>query len=330
MKWNATIIVAFFFNPHELTKIVLQKFYKILLHQIALFGLANWTKKVFPVFPRNIPYPARPKGPPSIYFGTARLFSGKFFPQRVPPSIFLLFCDRMDVGKSLSVFFGRDFFPKIKISPLQFFDVLRQKCWQFRKCPPFSAPGARASGPRRATRSIFFEYVIFRKFSIFEYCKREYLTLGSLFAIFEPWIWRRLGPVPACLTHADLTAKRGKNCPRHCLRYMSCLEVGLNHRMHSRAKMSALATLSWSSNLARPSAATLRISGTCNRAKTKTHQQLNTQSVVDFDRKRTGKKASTASERSKSTLQCRIRLPQFQKTSHQSKVEVDILQCKPK
>ena len=29
---------------------------------------------------------------------------------------------------------------------------------------------------------------------------KEYLTLGSLFAIFEPWIWRRLGPVPACLT----------------------------------------------------------------------------------------------------------------------------------
>ena len=39
----------------------------------------------------------------------------------------------------------------------------------------------------------FFEYVIFSKFffvkfSIFEYCKRKYLTLGSLFAIFKPWI----------------------------------------------------------------------------------------------------------------------------------------------
>ena len=44
---------------------------------------------------------------------------------------------------------------------------------------------------------IFFEYS-FQKFSIFEYCKRKYLTLGSIFAIFEPWIWRRLGPVPAC------------------------------------------------------------------------------------------------------------------------------------
>ena len=27
------------------------------------------------------------------------------------------------------------------------------------------------------------------------------MTLGSLFAIFEPWIWRRLGPVPACLSY---------------------------------------------------------------------------------------------------------------------------------
>ena len=82
MKWNATNLVAFrfFFNPHELTKIALQKFYKILLHQIALFGLANWTRKVFPVFPRNIPYPARPKGPFQFFFGTARLFFRKILP----------------------------------------------------------------------------------------------------------------------------------------------------------------------------------------------------------------------------------------------------------
>ena len=35
----------------------------------------------------------------------------------------------------------------------------------------------------------------FFAFSIFEYCK---LTLRSPFAILEPWIWRRLGPVLAC------------------------------------------------------------------------------------------------------------------------------------
>ena len=59
-----------------------------------------------------------PKGPLFQFFGIVRLvFENLFFLQRVP---------------------------------LQ----LRQKCWQFRKCPPFSAPGARTSGSRRATRFI--------------------------------------------------------------------------------------------------------------------------------------------------------------------------------
>ena len=46
---------------------------------------------------------------------------------------------------------------------------------------------------------------------IFEYCKREYLTLGSLFAIFEPWIWRRLGPVPACFFYLEGKSGREGN-----------------------------------------------------------------------------------------------------------------------
>ena len=83
-----------FSRPPELTKIALQKFYKILLQQIAPFGLANRTKKVFPVFPRNIPYRARPK---------------------VPPFNFLPFCDRMDAGKS----------QRVPLSPFQFFSALR-------------------------------------------------------------------------------------------------------------------------------------------------------------------------------------------------------------
>ena len=29
------------------------------------------------------------------------------------------------------------------------------------------------------------------------------MTLGSRFAIFEPWIWRRLGPVPACYNYME-------------------------------------------------------------------------------------------------------------------------------
>ena len=105
-----------------------------------------------------------------------------------------MFCDRMDVQKPISVFRYCETFLKnflSKGSPFNVFDILqqigclkipkgplsvfrhfetsfrkfvfspkgppfnRQKCWQFRKCPSFSAPRARSSGPRRATRSIF-------------------------------------------------------------------------------------------------------------------------------------------------------------------------------
>ena len=153
-SWSGTRLLQwlfFFFQSTRTDQNSSWKFYKILLHQIALFGLANWTKKVFPLFPRNIPYRARPHfnffrhcetffESPFNFFGTFQCFLALW-----------------------------DFFSK-------FFFL-------------FSAPGARTSGPRRATRSNFFD------FSIFEYCK---LTLGCPFAIFEPWIWRRLGPVPAC------------------------------------------------------------------------------------------------------------------------------------
>ena len=123
--------------------------YKILLHQIALFGLANRTKKVFPVFPRNIPYWARPKGPPFNFFSALRdFFAEKKFPKmslvqffccfatewllenprgphfrffgtvrffsenKNPPFNFLLFCDRVDVEKP-------------QIAPFQFFGTVR-------------------------------------------------------------------------------------------------------------------------------------------------------------------------------------------------------------
>ena len=131
---------------------------------------------------------------PFQFFSALRdFFPEIFFPQRVPPSIFSSFCDRMDDGKSQRV--PPSIFWCFATKPPQ----LRQKCWQFRKCPPFSAL---ARAPARHSvhfLSMFFRKFFFVKFSIFEYCKREYLTLGSLFAIFEPWIWRRLGPVPACL-----------------------------------------------------------------------------------------------------------------------------------
>ena len=54
-----------------------------------------------------------------------------------------------------------------KGSPFNFFDVLQQKCYKIPKVPPFSAP-------------------IRSNVWIFRYCKREYLTLRSPIAVFEP------------------------------------------------------------------------------------------------------------------------------------------------
>ena len=195
MKWNATIIVTLFFYPHELTKIVLQKFYKILLHQNALFGLANWTKKVFPVFPRNIPYRARPKTPPFHFFRHCETFFSKkkFFPKG-SPCIFLMFCDRMDVEKSQRVppfsFFSAlwDFFPKMKIFVFFNFFIFsdRMHVEKPQRVPPFSFS---ALWDFSAPLGPFFEYVIFsknffrkiffQKISIFEYCKRVLDTWKS-------------------------------------------------------------------------------------------------------------------------------------------------------
>ena len=85
-----------------MTKLVLQTFYKILLHQIAPFGLANWTKKVFPVFPRNIPYRARPNGPPFSFFAVLRQ-NGCWKPPKGPPFQFFWHCE---------TFFQKKFFHK--------------------------------------------------------------------------------------------------------------------------------------------------------------------------------------------------------------------------
>ena len=93
------------------------------------------------------------KGSPlSVFFGTVRFFSRKW--KKIFFFNFFMFCDRMDVEKPQRV-------PPFSFSAL----------WDF------SAPGARASEPRRATRSIFlvcnfFKKNFFEKFSIFEYCKR--------------------------------------------------------------------------------------------------------------------------------------------------------------
>ena len=78
---------------------------------------------VVPVFPRNIPYRARPKSPPFQFFSALRDFFSELFSSKGLPCIFLMFCDRMDVGKSQRVppfsFFGIvRFFPRKKNSSI--------------------------------------------------------------------------------------------------------------------------------------------------------------------------------------------------------------------
>ena len=97
-------------------------------------------KKVLPVFPRNIPYRARPKGPPFIFFGTARLFFEKKIPRRVPPAFFWCFATEWMLKNP-------------KGSPFQF----------FRHCETLASQGLALAGPGEPLGP-FFEYVIFRNF----------------------------------------------------------------------------------------------------------------------------------------------------------------------
>ena len=179
-----------------------------------------------------------PKGFPLSVFLTLRFFSENknfspfnflMFCDRMD----VLRQKTLSVFRHCETFFLKFFLSKGP--PLNFFDVLQQiGCWKtlrvplsvFRRCETFirkfvfspkgspfnwdknvdnfgSVPllarqGLALAGPGAPLGPFFCVCNFFEKFSIFEYCKREYLTLGSLFAIFEPWIWRQLGPVPAC------------------------------------------------------------------------------------------------------------------------------------
>ena len=137
-------------NGPELTKIVLPK----VLQNLQKTPKYTWWPKELNQkgFPRNIQYRTRPKGPPLGFFGTVRILSKIISHERVPPSICLEFCNRMDVEKSQ------------RVLPFNFF-------WH---CETFQ-----------------------KKFSIKVVPIHQNLEILNI-AIFEPWIWRRLGPFPAC------------------------------------------------------------------------------------------------------------------------------------
>ena len=91
------------------------KFFKIQWCQTEPVGLANRIKNVFPLFPGNIQYRARLKGPTFEFFGIVghwHFFPTKIFPKG-SPSIFVEFCDRMDVEKSQ------------RFPPFSFFGIVR-------------------------------------------------------------------------------------------------------------------------------------------------------------------------------------------------------------
>ena len=161
---------------------------------------------VLPVFPRNIPYRERPKSPPFNFFRHCEtfffgIFFRNFFSSKGPPCIFLMFCDRMDVGKSQRVppfsFFRHCeiFSPKIK---KKFFSSIFS-CfateWMlknlkesplsvFRHCETLARQGLALASPGAPLGPIFlvcnfFKKIFSQKISIFEYCKRVLDTWKS-------------------------------------------------------------------------------------------------------------------------------------------------------
>ena len=143
--------------------------YKDLWCQIEPFGLANWTTKVFSVSRRNIQYRARLKGPPFQFICIVRFFSKHFSPS-CPPSILLMFDDRMDVEKSQRVLLVLsaiwDVFEKKTFSPkgLAFIFLI---FWCFSKMDVKNPKGPLLLARQFAATFDFFRYSkrIFKAFS---------------------------------------------------------------------------------------------------------------------------------------------------------------------
>ena len=132
-----------------------------------------------------IPYRERPKSPPFQFFSALETFFSEFFfrnffSSKGPPCIFLMFCDRMDVGKSQ------------RVPPFSF----------FRHCKIFSRKQKKIS----SIFSCFATEWMLKNLkgsplSVFRHCEtlaRWRAPARHSVHFFEPWIWRRLGPVPAC------------------------------------------------------------------------------------------------------------------------------------
>ena len=124
---------------------------------------------VLPVFPRNIPYWARPKSLPFQFFSALRdiffSFFRNFFFLKGSPCIFLMFCDRMDVGKSqrvppFSFFRHCEIFSRKKKIFFNFFVFCdRMDVEKSQRVPPFSFFGIVRFFPENKKK--FFNFFMF-------------------------------------------------------------------------------------------------------------------------------------------------------------------------
>ena len=187
---------------------------------------------VLPVFPRNISYRARPKSPPFQFFSALRdiffsdFFSKFFFLEGSPLHFFDVLrqngCWKIPKGSSFQFYSALwDFLPKIKFFSSIFSCFATE--WMlknlkgsplsvFRHCETLARQGLAVASPGAPLGPFLvcnFSKKISKNFR-FSTTVNEYLTLGELFAIFEPWIWRRLGPVPACY-FLNVTYKTGRD-----------------------------------------------------------------------------------------------------------------------
>ena len=150
-----------------MTKIVLPKVEQIFMVSNCTCWPRELYQKGVSFFPHNIQYRARLKGPHFQLFRHYVTFFGEKIPQRFPASIFLEFCNRMDVEKSQTEIPNVQKIFFTKGSPFNFFWGFATEWMKNLKASPWSANSVQILG---------FSGVV----------EGNTLALWSPFAIFEP------------------------------------------------------------------------------------------------------------------------------------------------
>ena len=122
------------------------KFYKTIRCQIGPFGTRNWNLKKWFLFSALDTIPGETKGPLFSFFSALwEVFSNLFSPKG-PPSIFWMFCDKMDVenllclsARSVVWVFQKCFESFLWVWNFEFFDTLMSFCCYWALVMPFPA-----------------------------------------------------------------------------------------------------------------------------------------------------------------------------------------------